>query len=146
MKRLILAGILYFGVSGFVDAKIREVNASGKVFPPMYNSIVTEAQYVSSVTCAVTVSSANGFQNFGVDVSSDKAKLYSIIISSVGTDNAYVELFDAYASTSADTSITGPLSANALRQLFYNVQLTSGIAIYNRGTFPACVTVIYAPE
>lgn len=100
------------------------------------NSMVSEGIYIATNTNTETLAA-------NVRVSSYPAILHAVTINTPGSGSA-VEVFDQRVSTSSINRIAN-IDTTSKVTLLYDVYCSSGISIYNRGTIPADVTVIYWP-
>ena len=105
---------------------------------PFPNAFIAEARQ-SSVTLGSFTSMTIPW------ISSYPAILCAVHISSYGSGDAKLDIFNGLSTTTAnrlvDTINTGIV--NPVDDKYFNIYASSAISIYNRGTVPAFVTITY---
>lgn len=136
-KKLVILGLILVGLSASVYAEPKR-RQSG-MFMRDAGEFVSEAVYVATTTCSsLTVSDGNAL------ISTRAAYLFSLVITSAGSANASVAIWDASRSTSVQVrQIAQYIDASTEEDFVFNVGLSSGLIVTSGGTIPACISCLY---
>lgn len=138
MKKFLVATVFLFAGLGIAHADfLRQVD--GAWFPPKDRKSMTEAIYITSVTCQ-----NNAIDQAPIKISTSASLVYAVAISSPGQAGSTFQLFDAQISTTGQRPITAPIIGSTIMEYTLNVYASSGITYSNFGPASApCATVIY---
>lgn len=125
---LLLLGSLYWH-----DTKLNGESLTGQ---PIANTKVDTGIYITSVTCATSVSTN------AVVIANKSATLYRVNVTSAGVGiDASVKVFDSATTTTGVRQITPPINSKTLGEWDWEVYAATGITVNNIGG--ACIAIVY---
>lgn len=128
-----LVGFLFLGFSGSLFAEPK-ISQAGQTMPNA-GQFVSEAVYRSSTSCE---------SGAALLISTRAAFLFALNITSAGSANANMIIWDASRATNtAVNMIAQYIDTSAEDQWVFNVGASSGIILSNNGTTPACFSCLY---
>lgn len=124
---LLLAALLLLGSTAWATQKPKK---NQMYFPPDPGSFVTEAVYITTISCVDNTAGGSA-----VVISTRPVLIFTTNITTVGAAGSTLQFFDSVNSTSGVPALTPPITGATAMPWHWNIGSSSGATVRAAGGF-----------